>query len=338
MTITRCALTRDGRAATVKGGIETEKRTYRRTWNVITDSDADDEHTIIEYFRSNRNTVGFVGDKYPKDRSCICTSIGPKLVKSSPTRCIWNVDQDFEPEDSGSDKQEKPDSNGNPSTDPEQWLEIDAGAYTDTVPVYLATYREGIDALQPGMLVCPMNAAGVPFDPPLEKEITIETLRVSRYTFAWLGKLIRPWVNGVNEKEFTYSLETYEDTWAPYTARIRSITGSYKLVNGDFFWKKTSEIHIHPDGWRAIVPNIGTAAAAKAGDPDGKGGTISAAGLKNGVPRLRKMVDANGKSIQNKVFLNSKGQPIGEGEAPTYVVYSIYPEIDFSLPFAAKHI
>lgn len=337
MTIIRCALTRDGRAATVKGGKEPEKRTYRRTWNVISDNDTDDEFVIVEYFRSNRNTVGFVGDRYPKDRNCICTSISPKLSKSSPTQSIWNVDQDFEPEDSES-KQEKPDSNGNPSTDPEQWLEIDAGAYTDTVPVYLATYREGIDALQPGMLVCPMNAAGVPFDPPLEKEITVDTLRVSRYATAWIGGNIRVWVNGVNDRAFTYSLETYEDTWPPFTARIRSITGSYKLVNGDFWWKKTSEIHIHPDGWRAIVPNIGTAAAAKAGDPDGKGGTISAAGLKNGVPRLRKMLDVNGKSVQNKVFLNAKGQPVAEGDPPTYVTYSIYPEIDFSIPYGLKHI
>lgn len=321
MSVITCGKIRDGRSASVKGGTSEERKEFTDVYRVITNSVNDDQKTIIDYFRANGP---FLKSRHPADNNAICVALTPNNEQGVK----WTVNVEYKPEDSESNE-EKPNSSGDKTSDPEQWLEIEAGSYTDTVPVYQAIFRDGIDALADGQLVVPMNAAGQPFSPPLEKEITIGTLRITRWRLYWLANKLRGFENKVNNAQFTLQLQTYEDNWPPYTAKIKSVGGSYRLVNNDFWWRTTTEVHIHPETFRAVVANIGTCAKAEAGDPDGKGGTFSAAALKVAVPRVRKLVDPNGKSVQAPCFLDSKGQPIKEGDMPTWITYSIYEEIDF---------
>jgi hypothetical protein len=124
----------------------------------------------------------------------------------------------------------------------------------------------------------------------------------------------------------------YERRWDKYTARVKKITASYRRINNFQVWLNTVEIWVNEFGWRANVVDRGRVRRAYPGDPDGYGGSVvgSIPTISNGKSWVTPITDARGEPVSDDVLLDGDGQPKRPYQKPVILVYSKYPEVDFS--------
>lgn len=138
------------------------------------------------------------------------------------------------------------------------------------------------------------------------------------WSFRWLRTLASNTLlnaeNKLNDDDFTITLPGLNArTWAAETALIDTIDLSNRRWGTVDLVEINIEIVVDPDGWEWAIADEGTAARARPGDPDGKGGTLSHGDMVTGQPRVRQILDKDGQPIQDPVFLDGDGQPLVSG-------------------------
>lgn len=311
-----------------------EKRTYTGTLIVQVSSRSDGPEVVVA------GCTVSLGDTYAlgndSDSDAICTSLDPKPVGG--TGKLWHVAVKYETQDGESESGQ--DVNGNPTNNPLEFRdEVEVNWNTYSVPVEKAIFREGFvgDALikRPVDSEGPVhNSVFVPFDPPLERDMSRLVLRVTRYHAAFPIATAILYKDAINSDVFTVNKvpqQLGEFQVPKYAAKMRPITGVWTTVNDYDVWRTTYEVEIDFEyGWRPQVVDRGVCARAAAGDPNGRGGIISPSEIVEGVPQVRRMLDAEGFPIAEPVLLNGDGQPLADNEEPVYLTWSVYSR---ELPF-----
>lgn len=317
------------------------KRQYSSVYLVDVDSVNDQTQVIIEHFQNAGNLPRLGQGPYTfrndYDNTVICTSISPKRIDKSHTK--WEVTVTHEtPTADKDDKEQNKDKDGNLTDDPAQWLpRIDVRFLTIQVPVEKAIYRSGFKggaaALCPvGKETMVMNSAFIPYVPPPEHDVHISTVRRSWYDLTYSQDEANALIGRVNQDFILINVLGYSAGWLPFTAKIVDLGGSLEFINGGIFWHKQLEIHINPLTWRRQFADRGLHARAMAGDPDGRGGTISASDIPVGVPPARRLIGVDDLPITEPVLFDGDGKPlITDALFPSvvYTTWSFDPEILF---------
>jgi hypothetical protein len=323
-----------------------EQRRYLATYKVRTDTPLDQVVAITDHFRDTPG-LPYVGDPYAyandSDEDAFCTSIAPTREETSQFH--WRVDVTFETEDGGSkgkENEENPSTDGKLSNDPEKWLEQwDIGFTQERVPVEECKYVGGMVGsaalLMPAGKIGPqVNSAFVPFVPPTEKEIDIETWRRQFYRRSYDSASFSAYQGRVNSNVLAIDradigLQLFA---AAFTLRVKSMGASVEWINGGVWWRHNFEFWKHPLTWRVQIVDRGLHSRAMSGDPDGRGGFVSAVDLKDGMPPIRRLEDAQGYPITEPVLFDGDGQPLITDAMfpdPVYLTWAVHPEVEFPL-------
>lgn len=146
------------------------------------------------------------------------------------------------------------------------------------------------------------NAAGDPFDPPVQIERARLGMTVSLNQALFDPETIRDFVGSVNSHE-----------WAglpAYAVRMVDLdSGDRTYENGVWFWPVVYTFAFHPSGWNP-VSYLNQGANYKL----------------NG--KLVRFTDDKGTPLRNGL-LTATGGKLAVGGTPTFVDYDVYPEADF---------
>lgn len=328
MTVLSKSLYWTGSTGTRSGTSSNEKSEYTAVWLVKTNDALDQADTINNYFRTTGPYLGatysYGNDSNPKS---VLQKITPNRARESAF--VWYVTLSYAPPEN-SPEESKPDESGNQTTDPLSWAdEMNISHSTIRVPVYKAKHRGGLAAVPDGTEIVPKNSAGVIFNPPLEKEVKIRVVRITKFRGQYNGLEADNWMQKVNSDNVNINkaFPAYTDIWPPYWAYIAEWGGSSEVINGIHCWRITVEILVNPLTWREEVPDRGVHARAEPGDPDGRGGTISLTDILDGAPQVRRLVDKFNKPITEPVLLDGNGGVLSATLPPVYITYQIYDEI-----------
>lgn len=342
MAVSEVTLAEIGASCEVTGTTVTNAKTsYSANWNVICSDPTDGPALIRKYFR-NDSSLPFNGRSYRFADDFDTTAFCKSLVVSRESRGagFYRVQAKFEPLDAGNDGQneQQQDENGNLTDDPISWAEEIQVSYTQiTVPVEKAIYIGGFKGkiaakVKEGAEVCPMNSAGVPFDPPLEKEENIKVIRFSRNVRAYNGDLHDEFQDAINSENITVRKNAYRfvNTWRKHTALIKNIDAVHQFANGLSFWKEAIEVWVKRSTWIREVVDRGLARRQWEGDLNDAGKTISASDNPEGFPFVSRLKDAAGYPITEPILLDGDGQPLLEGRPPVFIKYRTNPEKPFA--------
>lgn len=324
------------------------KKTRTVIW--VCTTDATNAIDVIKQFEADNSTPK-LGDFLDGDPSSYLKVMSAD--KADGTNDAWYVHLDYSPRDEG--KQEREDEQGNMTSDPLLWREdLNISFSRTTEPVYRATYRGGYvggaaELMQPGRQCMPCNSAFIPFNPGLEREISLRHIRFGKWKLEVDGERFQDIQNRVNNADFAVNKAAYnfKDKWKAYAARIMNAGATFQLVNEIKVWKTDAEVVIHPDSWRVDVPDRGIAVRAipaggeqyvAGGDPDGEGGSIPQQSDENGNPipprrgttYHRNQQDHQYTPIPEPVLFDGDGQPLAPGRDTVYITFSIYPEGPFA--------
>lgn len=323
------------------GSRELGKQQYTAVWKVTTDTVNDQTATICDHFK-NAGNLPYLGSAYSyrndSDSAATCTKIDPRREPKSHFQ--WEVVLTYSTPQSD-EKEEKPDNNGNPTTDPALWIDrLDISFRSIMVPCEQAIYRGGFKAgggaamLTPdGKVMIPCNSALVPCVPGLEQEVFISVVRKQWNSgLAFQQAIADSFIGRVNSEAINVNVQflKYVAAWPKFTVRIADYGGSPELINGKVVWVKRVEAHINPLGWRRQVIDRGLHASAFPGDPDGRGGTLSASDVPTGAAPMRRIEDAQGFPVREPVLLDGKGQPLVTNvnfPDTVYITYQVDQEI-----------
>lgn len=313
------------------------KREYTAHWIVKTNDWQDQPFTILDYFYATgslphpdkASPYNYGNDSDPR---AICDSLDPRREGDSGT--VWRVAAHFADDQK---QEEGEDENGNPTDNPENFaLEIDfrynkvrrpaiTGEYIEGFGFDAAQRIAGVPAPQPIT-----NSAFVPYDPPLERDAVTELLSITGNFVGQVdGQSMGRFYNAVNSEAYViFRVNGFSYSAEKYQSKIQDIKPVRKRSAGLLFWRITFEIETDREfGWRQKVLDQGMHRRQCAGDPDGFGGTISSASLKNGQARHAAILDQQGHPVTSPVLLNGNGQPLDPClEDPIFITWRIYPE------------
>lgn len=320
------------------GELSAKKVSYGAAWMVEVSSELDDQPIILNALRPGLGTLfnwGLGFDLQASLQSLSCTRV-------PDSRLWWLVEGNWESIENEND-QEQRDEQGNSSDDPLDWRDrVERGAAKFTAPVekaVLLTDLSGIGRAEnsEGPVV---NAAGDIFDPPIEVEEAHGIYRVTRNMRDFPTELADEYENAINKESYTIRLPGMKKTFKPFTLKAEPIVGQLQYhpqKNGNVFayWSVTSELHHNKKTWLHEPLNRGFNRRQAAGDPDGRGGTISNTdlvgpdGKPNGKPGKALMTDAEDNPTgPNNLDLN--GQPLPPTAPPVYLKYRCYAALPFS--------
>jgi hypothetical protein len=175
---------------------------------------------------------------------------------------------------------------------------------------------------------CPLvNSALQPFvDTPEHRR------RFYVWTFKWLRLSVPEDLlaaEGKLNSEDWQLTRGIEQLWPAETALIDSVNLNEVRHGTKKYAEITVEIIQDPAGMRWKLADRGTAARAFPGDDDENGNPISFPPGSN-KPQHRQLVDANGRAIQDPVFLDGNGQPLRDYEDIVYIEFLDHEVVDFA--------
>ncbi len=308
---------------------DAEQRTYAAQWLVETTDSADNQVVVANALR------GYLGQPWAgfgngQDLEAICVSITPSRVPDSTK--FWIVQGKWETPQ----REDQSDDNGNPTDNPLDWRDrVEVGSAKFTVPVESAKLITDLAGVgRPANSEGPVIAAsGEVLDPPLEKEEAYRIYRITRMMKNFPAEQLDEYENAVNSDVVTLVKDGLKRTFQKYTLKMEPATSALQYHRRDdgseiFYWAVPYEVHHKKSGWRRKILNMGHHRRATAGDPDGRGGTISNSDLLNGQPHMRRVVDADDNPM-GKVMLDLDGQPLAMGADPVYLTYAVHDELPF---------
>lgn len=262
----------------------------------------------------------------------------PTRDQPEKTRLRWIVTERYSTK-SDSDSDQQKDENGNPTNNPEEWRdEIDISYYKKNRPVWGAYLRDAIPGLRAADTFGPIQYSdGTLADPTLEYDQDIQLVRITRRRSFYPGLLDWATITTVNNDDFSIDkpLQGLLIHVTKYQALMPPVAGTLVYIPDPTgrpqpFWKLTFEVHIDKIyGWRELVLDRSVHARAKAGDPNGRGGIISPSEVLAARPQLRRQVDGAGIPIAAPMMLNGAGQPNSPDDPPTWLTYTVIPEMPF---------
>lgn len=341
MAVTSAKLARSGlsgvRAGTNPQGPDVESE-YASEYVVKCDSASDGPVTIFDYFRSHAE-LPYLGRIYQhgttRDGNAVCTRMRPTFMEKSAEPWVWRVGFDFGPRQVESSTSKPPPGDNNPYNEADDYS---CDAQMISVPVRKARYISGLKGTpaarrRPGSVGPVHNSALVTYDPPLEIEVPVKVLRITRSIAQyddvfWSGFEGRVNSDDVNFSRPAYGFFSFADK---YKSRFVGASPSLQFTpRGLPYWRVTWEFHNHPFGWRPEVLDRGLSALAEHGEPNGMGGQFSPGDFPNGVPPTRRLLDAHSLPIAEPVNLDGAGQPLKDGKPAVYLIYATYEEISFA--------
>lgn len=318
------------------GSISNAGKQYEAVYIIKTDDALDTAQTIIEYFL-NTSSLPYLNAYYEYgndvDKTAYCTSIEPQRDNNVATQ--WTVTVRFETPTT--EKKNEQTKDGDTSDNPIDWRDRIRSGFTQImIPVEQATYRSGFVGTAAALRAANTfgavyNSAFIPFIPGLEREVHIRVIRREWYSDWFDATTANDFQGKVNSNEYNIVRHDarYNDIWGIYSALVKTYEASLEIVNGFVVWKFAIEFWVNPLGWRRKIVDRGLSARCMAGDPDGKGGTVSAGDIKDGMPLHRLLLDVNGNPIAEPVLFNGDGQPLSPDDEPVVLTYSVESEVNF---------
>lgn len=237
---------------------------------------------------------------------------------------------------------EKPTVDGQQTKDPYGWHdEIEfsfmniskvaaAGIYRGSITTQGPT--TGPNFFQLDALRAITNSAGVPFDPPVERDQAIVILRITKNFFQSNATNAGGFINCVNNDFFVINKPRYNFRYAvaPYCAKIKQYSSVFAVDNGIPYWRETVEVHLNNETWRKFLLDIGFHRRVAYGDLDDTGTIIRGEALQPTWVPYTPITAKDGSALTAPVPLNGNGQQLILGRPHVYLVYSIDNEIPFS--------
>lgn len=329
MAVTSVSLIKAGRGGSVK---EDLNRSYTLRYRVVTNNANDGPERVLAHFEGTAGLPWF-GTTYSSgndtDIYAAVTDINVRSVKESDTR--WNVDVKFS-------LPEKRDKENEPETDPTKRRD----EYSIGFSQITETAREGVsrqDIPIPEIRVGDRTGIVVASGEPVPENLAPEKLSgdmivtITRYASVYDASLFRKYVmRAVNSDKRIFDDPNYNylDTWEPRQALIVAANASLEYENGVLFWKIALNVHLKQDTWDAVVPNMGFNRAAVPGSPDGKGGFYSSTDFKEGDPPFKPIKGVDGDPVNEPVWLDNSGQPLGATDQKIFYKWGIYEELPFA--------
>lgn len=339
-----------GLTSSAKGTSDSNVQYSYKTTHRVKTAIGDMPRVIYDHFRST-STLPWCGRRFDTgfgaDERVKCNGITPERDENGGG--WWTVSADYESVIGGGDDDKndngdsRPDASGRLTTNPLDWAwDIRMDEISIAVPVEQAEFIALHDAqpktgapffeLKPGTKGAIVNSAGVPFDPPIEDEIKIRVFSLTKYGSYYDGDEDNYWKNVVNSDDVTINWPTYnfQDRWKKQTAKVASFSSHHVFVNGLSLWRATLTIHVNPRGWRHFLLDRGNERGAGYGDPDGKGGLLTTADVKDGQALTAPIRDKDGYPVAAPVLLNGRGQPLNPGLKHCYLEYRVKEERPFA--------
>lgn len=316
-------------------------REYTSIHHVYTDDPRDGPAVVLTHGMPWALGDSYIGVGNDSDRDCKLVSLVPN--RCPDTRLKWEVVAKWQ--QLPSDELEglgggRMNNHGDPTDDPlEECDAIDVSYAQFTEPVEKAWYRRGFvgtaaQKRKAGQQYPVGNSALTPYDPPPERDNSRLVLRLTKTMAQFPSAQADAFQDAVNNDKFTIKkpFQGFTMTFAQYQAKMQNIGGVWQLVNGVSRWRVTYEIHKWPrtNGWRELVLDRGRLRRMAEGDPNGRGGTISASDIIQGVAQWAPQQDLTGMALPEAVPLDGDGQPIKPGDPEVYILWSYYQEMPFA--------
>jgi hypothetical protein len=308
-----------------------------------TDDRDDGPQAIIDYAGTPD-----VGDSYAvgndSDTAAKLKEIKPQQISGM----VWSVVLVYgNPSTGGGEDSDQSglDADGNPTNDPSDDAEtVDVFSIKYSRPALRGTYigasyepdANGKFVAMKGKSIAIQNSSFCKFDPPPEIDDARFGLRVRRKAATWQNFLT--YRNAVNNDGFAifrpWGFNLFID---PFTAKMESMTASYRLRNNIGRWWHEFELHIDPKTWRQEFLDIGFHQRQLEGDID----VLTNTAIPVGQPKktLKAVIrDDRGTPIVEPHKLNGEGALLTEavqgtlgGADGVYLKYALYPELPFGL-------
>jgi hypothetical protein len=316
-------------------------RSYRTTHKVTT-TDIYAASYIFEHFMFNvecpwpGRTYNYAGGF---DVTSVCRTVDVKYVENSGGT-QWIVDSTFAPEQGQAE--EKPDAQGNNTTNPLFWRdEIDVSYSQFTIPVEAAEFRAFVpnfinNQFFPfGYKGAVVNSAIKPYDPTLEEEAQLKIIRITKHGPVYQGGNFDAYQGAINGDTVTINKPLYRffQVIPPFRGLIKGLSATFAISNNIPHWRQTMELHISPllFGWFRPLIDRGLDARRAQGDPNGRGGTVSASEVSAfGAVHHEPIKDRDGVPVTEPVLLDGNGQPLKPGLSPVIMVWNTRKIMPFS--------
>ena len=301
---------------------------YTAVYRVRTDSYTVGPSAIFAHFRDPENSLPWFGSTYSyggdSDSSAVCTEVStPRHVSGSAE--VWEITLTFSTQQGASGQ--NVDTEGNPTNypldyRPQVWM---SGSLA-TQPIDSAIYRGGFlhdpQLFLLGTKYRVQNSSGEQIDdPPLEEDVAIGSVFVKTFEQVYDIALHQRLTHVNNGPVAFKSFLPYRGSFAARTLKIVAVQVMPKRESVEHndarsmldYVEITHELAYNPRGWRKKIADIGFHRGAMAGDPDGKGGTISFTDLIDGVAPVMPIVGPiDGRPVRRPVLLNGAGQPAAD--------------------------
>lgn len=330
------------------GDDDGKKRSYKAVYRVYTDNQLDGAQVVLDYFYTG--SMPNPGDRTPYDYGndsdplALCNKISVPEHESG-SALIWLVTVDFTTETN--ETAGGTDSNGDPTNNPLDFRpDFSTSFFMVQRPVWEAVYRGGFTGtvatiIADGDKIPPQASTYTVFDPPLEKEVALKRFSITINTSYFNDTASIGFLKKCNDKDMTLNPNLgYSFAWDLEIAKGTGLLNDYKSVikresveiGGvkqviDYI-SLTAEILIDREGWLKKVVDRDRVRGAKAGDADGRGGTISAADVVDGMAFVDAIRGPGGDIVNEPVLLNGDGQPLQVPCAPGDVIWTkweLYP-------------
>jgi len=208
-------------------------RTYTRVYQVV--CAATDTVPTILTASAGGTTIPLIGAAHPNDAGAKAIRVGPPTAVGD-SRTVWQLPVEYA----------RPRFCGTEETPEEDPLDDPVRKTWGVRFIQQVAEKDKDD-------VAIVNAAGEPFDPPLEKDVAILTLRIERNEATFSESQAFDYANTVNSTGCTIAgliLDARQ-------ARCLGITADYAQRNAVNYWAVTYEFEFRPDRWDRKVLNVG---------------------------------------------------------------------------------
>jgi len=321
------------------GSYQDFKPEYTAVWRLFTDDPNDQAQQALAYVVAN---IAMFGDLYAYANDVSMLAVLRRIVPARElgSTYVWTATLHYAVPD---DNDEKKDENGKPSDNPLDWrADISVNTVQYTKPVEQAEYISGFVGMSAqcwpkGMVGPVLNSAMTRFDPAPEADHGRKVIRVKK-NLAWFdcNSLV---TNVINKKKVQFDYRGLKQTVPKHQGKIRDFSVEMRTHNAIDYLELQIWIDVNPEGWLLKIYDRGIDRRAMAGDPDGRGGIISASDELEGEPPTQRILDFDQMPIMDPVFFDGDGQPIKRGgRSPVVLTYRPvhYSEVMFQrlAPFA----
>lgn len=325
---------------------------YEARYSVTVDNAQDGPHTIANYLEANGYPIG-IPYEYGPESDLLSFLSGITSTRKDKSLFEWDVVLSYEPADPGQNEERStPGGSGERSSDPISWeVDFSIGTSLIQVPAWKAW---NVDAFPLGgagsgyartanTLGAVVNSAGVVLDPGLMRTVAEVTIRIRKNLT--IGDVAHTnYANKLNsaQVQFPSSICTNYSLAAcvfpVHTLRCFGVVQTYRRTNATRYFESDWDIRyrcaadtINPlDKWYETVLDRGISRRAISGDPDGRGGTISANDVKTAMARTAAIRDVDGARAAELVLLDGHGQPASSDSAGVFFRWRLDGEMDFS--------